>query len=270
MGTGTFFQKLANLGHVVLEIEYTLYPLSTMLDMAHEVKLAIAWLKDNGTLLGVNPERIVLIGGSAGAQLSLLAAYTPDNDKLRPKDVHQDLSVRGVVAYYPPTDFRNLSKIYGSLLNLNETSPWKLDIQLTAIRFMNDSLRIASSIRGSTHQPRLPKSNAGQFVQATDFMFNLIGGKPDENPELFSLLSPAAHVNPNCPPTLLLQDVDDFFEFLPGVRLLYKSLQEAGVPSILVEFPHCEHAFDLILPQISPAAQAATWDVERFLAIMSA
>jgi hypothetical protein len=36
----------------------------------------------------------------------------------------------------------------------------------------------------------------------------------------------------------------------------------------MVEFPHSEHAFDLILPQISPAAQAATYDAERFLGLM--
>jgi hypothetical protein len=35
-----------------------------------------------------------------------------------------------------------------------------------------------------------------------------------------------------------------------------------------VEFPHSEHAFDLIFPQINPASQAALQDVERFLAMM--
>ena len=45
-------------------------------------------------------------------------------------------------------------------------------------------------------------------------------------------------------------------------------LQAAGVPSVLVEFPNSDHAFDLVLPHISPAAQAATYDVERFLALM--
>jgi acetyl esterase/lipase len=97
----------------------------------------------------------------------------------------------------------------------------------------------------------------------------LIGGFPEEIPDRYSLLSPAAHVQAGCPPTLLLQGTDDFFQLLPGVQRLYKSLQAAGVPSILVEFPNCEHAFDLILPQISPAAQAATYDVERFLALMA-
>ncbi len=53
-----------------------------------------------------------------------------------------------------------------------------------------------------------------------------------------------------------------------SVRRLHQLLRTAGVPSVLVEFPNSDHAFDLVLPRISPAAQAATYDVERFLALM--
>ncbi len=45
-------------------------------------------------------------------------------------------------------------------------------------------------------------------------------------------------------------------------------LREAGVPVVWIEFPHTEHGFDLIALQISPVAQAATYDVERFLAML--
>ncbi|MFQ5857008.1 MAG: hypothetical protein ACE5LU_15450 [Anaerolineae bacterium] len=45
----------------------------------------------------------------------------------------------------------------------------------------------------------------------------------------------------------------------------------AGVPVVYHEFPQTEHAFDLVvLPRCSPAAQAALYDVDRFLALMSA
>ncbi len=272
LGTGPFFQRLATLGHVVMDIDYTLFPYCTMVEMAQEVKQAIGWLKSHADVLGVNPQKVVLIGGSAGAHLALLTAYTPDNERLCPPGTLEttDYSVRGVVAYYPPTDFRNLPGDYGTLLDLQERSLWKKDLQATVVRFMNDSLALASSIRGDRKQLRRKRWESELFVNASDFMYRLIGGSPEKDPQLFTLVSPMAHITPHCPPTLILQDTDDFFDFLPGARRLYKNLQEAGVPSILVEFPHCEHAFDLILPQISPAAQAATYDVERFLGIMSA
>ena len=67
---------------------------------------------------------------------------------------------------------------------------------------------------------------------------------------------------------MLLQGADDIFELALGVRRLHARLQEAGVPVVWVEFPHTEHAFDLMVPQISPVAQASTYVVERFLAML--
>ena len=41
-----------------------------------------------------------------------------------------------------------------------------------------------------------------------------------------------------------------------------------GATSIYVEFPDTEHGFDLACPMTSPVAQSATYDTERFLALM--
>ena len=54
-----------------------------------------------------------------------------------------------------------------------------------------------------------------------------------------------------------------------SVSSLHRKLHEVGVPSVYVEFPRTDHAFDLVLPGISPAAQAAMYDVDRFLALMA-
>ena len=41
------------------------------------------------------------------------------------------------------------------------------------------------------------------------------------------------------------------------------------MPAVYLELPMIDHAFDLPLLRVSPPAQAALYDVERFLAIMS-
>ena len=51
--------------------------------------------------------------------------------------------------------------------------------------------------------------------------------------------------------------------------LLHK-LVECGVPAINILYPLTQHAFDLLLPQVSPPAQAALYEVERFLALIAA
>jgi len=81
--------------------------------------------------------------------------------------------------------------------------------------------------------------------------------------------SPIHHVGPHCPPTLLLQGGHDPGGMRPDTLRLHQSLQTAGVKSIYLEYPNTGHGFDLILPRLSPAAQAATHDVERFLALVN-
>ena len=80
--------------------------------------------------------------------------------------------------------------------------------------------------------------------------------------------SPINHAGPHCPPTLLLQGAHDVFGMVADGRRLHRALRQTGVASVYVEFPDTDHAFDLILPKWSPAAQAATYDTERFLALM--
>ena len=95
-----------------------------------------------------------------------------------------------------------------------------------------------------------------------------MGGTPEEIPHLYELGSPKNHVSPECPPTLLIQGEHDFAGMAPDVANLHHSLRRAGVESVFVLLPYTEHCFDLILPKWSPATQAATYDVERFLGLM--
>jgi acetyl esterase/lipase len=78
-------------------------------------------------------------------------------------------------------------------------------------------------------------------------------------------------VGSHCPPTLQVFGDDDFAVDVSHGRRLHKALREAGVPSVYLEVPGAVHAFDQYLGvsrRVAPAAQAATQDVERFLALM--
>ncbi len=254
MATRTFFRRLATQGHSVLDIEYTLWPACDIPAMIAEVKEAVLWLKEHGQEYGVDPERLVIMGGSAGAHLALLAAYTPGHPALPPLSRKGDDSVRGVVAFYPPTDFTALHQPLAQAQSEEETpSPDPLD-------------RLSEAFFGLIF--KLHGNDLDCEVSFRDFIPAIMGGGPDEIPETYQLLSPVHHVSPHCPPTLLLQGTDDIFGLAPAVRRLQRELRGASATSILVEFPHTEHAFDLVLPQVSPLAQAATYDVERFLALL--
>lgn len=84
---------LAARGYGVASIDYRLAPKVHHPAASDDVDRAIRLLKANASQLQLDPTRIVLIGRSAGGQLALLTAYTSD-----------DRSIRGVVAFYPPSD----------------------------------------------------------------------------------------------------------------------------------------------------------------------
>ncbi|MDH4138734.1 MAG: prolyl oligopeptidase family serine peptidase [Anaerolineae bacterium] len=96
----------------------------------------------------------------------------------------------------------------------------------------------------------------------------LLGGHPHDALYAYQLASPITHVHPGCPPTLLIQGDQDLLVPVDATRELYTKLVESGVPAINVVFPWTDHAFDLFLPQISPPAQSALYDVDRFLALL--
>ena len=108
MLTGYFFQSLVEGGHVVLDIAYSLHPEADLPTMVSEVNQAVRWMKENSPNLAISPDRIVLMGGSAGAHLSLLAGYASGQPEFQPPGEPCDTSVRGVVAFYPIVDLREM------------------------------------------------------------------------------------------------------------------------------------------------------------------
>ncbi|WP_273568056.1 alpha/beta hydrolase [Maribacter halichondriae] len=104
-GTRTFFRHLAKQGHVIMDVAYRLFPETDFMGMVHDAKHAIAWMRANAEVYSVNPNRIVIGGGSAGGHIALLAAYTHENWKFMPNDLEGfDTSVQGVVSWYGPSD----------------------------------------------------------------------------------------------------------------------------------------------------------------------
>jgi acetyl esterase/lipase len=67
---------------------------------------------------------------------------------------------------------------------------------------------------------------------------------------------------------LIIHGRQDILAPVKAIRRLHSKLKRAGVPVVMHLFPQTDHAFDLILPKISPSAHTAIFDVERFLAMM--
>lgn len=259
LGTRPFFGHLAAQGHVIMDVAYRLFPETDMMGMVHDVKRAICWMKENAGLYGVNPHRIVVGGGSAGGHLALLAAYTASNPKFTPKELQGiDLSVCAVISLYGTTD-------------------------LEAVYYHTNQHLTTRSIPGR-QKKRVPTKMPGWMVKSLGKDFDrlgfnkgfenagalapLLGGHPDECPETYAVFSPINHVHSDCPPTLLIHGEHDIMAPVKSTRLLQQRLLQVKVPVVMHILPQTDHAFDLVLTKISPAAHNSIYDVEQFIALM--
>jgi acetyl esterase/lipase len=256
MLTRPFFGHLANQGHVIMDVAYSLAPATHLKGMVGDVKRSIAWLKTHADDYAIDPQRVVLMGGSAGGHLALLASYAPRHPELHPPDVNVDASVHAVVAYYAPIDlvasYHFFSACYEDLF---EKESW---LERGVMRLAEELLRRARFL-----------ADGSRIVSMPGMLTGLLGCRPDECPNLYHLSSPINHVGRHCPPTLLLQGAHDPGGMRVDAIRLHRALRGVGVSSVYREYPNTGHGFDLVFPRFSPAAQAATYDVERFLALVN-
>ena len=140
---------LAGRGYVVFDIDYRLAtPTSPSWQQATgDVKCAVGWVKDHAARFGVDPERIGLLGSSAGGHLALLAAYSTSEPALPASCQTSDAEVTAVAALYPVSDVAALYR--------TSTRRWdqSFDIPALVARFVGgtpatvpDRYQIASPI----------------------------------------------------------------------------------------------------------------------------
>ncbi|WP_119067128.1 alpha/beta hydrolase [Aggregatilinea lenta] len=92
----------------------------------------------------------------------------------------------------------------------------------------------------------------------------LLGGLPDEIPDLYASASPVSHVRSGLPPTLLIHGQRDRLVPPAHSELLANHLRAAGVKTVLLRIPWGRHGVDSLLVGLTgPMIQ---YDVDRFLA----
>ncbi|MEV0444192.1 alpha/beta hydrolase [Streptomyces spectabilis] len=198
-------------GWSVFDIDYRLAPGVTQLDQIRDVRCAVRWVRRHAHTYGVDPERLVLAGSSAGGNLALAAAYarapsshapgawraagTKSERHTRSVCAMRDSAVAGVVSLYGPTDMRRL-------------------IERTVLRA----------------DPLMPR---------------LMGGSAAGAPERYRLGSPARLVHRRVPPTLLLHGGADRAVPVAQARDLARRLAAAGARASYVELPWADHCFDV-------------------------
>ena len=102
-----FARRFATAGYVGVASQYRLLPDHAWPAHIHDTKAAIRWTRANAGDLGIDPERIAILGRSAGGHLALLAAGTPDLPELEGDGGNGGVSSRvaAAIGIFPPTTF---------------------------------------------------------------------------------------------------------------------------------------------------------------------
>jgi len=98
---------MAARGWTGINVNYRLSPHATFPEHLIDLKQAIRWIRENHEQYGVDPDFIVVTGGSAGGHLSALLALTANEPEFQPGFEKTDTSVRGCIPFYGIYDFTN-------------------------------------------------------------------------------------------------------------------------------------------------------------------
>lgn len=102
------FRWLADEGIALASISYRFSSETIFPAQIHDCKAAIRWLRAHAADYGYDPERIAVIGESAGATLALLLGVTTGVSELEGElgdHLGQSTAVRAIISYYGASDF---------------------------------------------------------------------------------------------------------------------------------------------------------------------
>ncbi|SMO88115.1 Acetyl esterase/lipase [Chryseobacterium rhizoplanae] len=210
----TTIQKLMTRQYAVISINYTLLSDSIHFPLPLEdTKDAVRWVRKNAEKYNLDTNNIGLFGASAGAHLSLLAAYTPDNTYLgSPELSSYSAKVNYVIDHYGPAD---LNKLFHTRLGT---------IPVGMIGLMS------KKIVGL--QENLVKGISGYDIRKDQ----------DRSIEYLKTLSPVYFVSRGVP-TLIMQGNKDKIVPLSQSKKLHRKLKSAKVQNSLVVIDGGVHGF---------------------------
>jgi acetyl esterase/lipase len=206
----------ARRGFAMAAIDYRLSHCAIFPAQIEDLKTAIRWLRSVADQYGLETEHIGLLGSSAGAHLSALAALS-SRGTFEPRDaIHAGHSsgVQAVVAGYGPTDFLQI-----------------------------DSHRPPAGIVSDDPETLLLPRGMTRSAAPDSFESLLLGAPIEACPERVREANPIEYAAPGAPPFLILHGASDTTVPLNQSELLYDALAAHGNDVTLCVIEGLGHGF---------------------------
>lgn len=244
-------ERYVTAGYTVVAVDYRLAPETKLPAILSDVQDAIAWVRGEGPrLFGIDPERLAVVGHSAGGYLTLLAgaAVTPKPQAL--------------VAFYG----------YGDIIGPWYSTPSAFYRQQPLVSDEDAQALVGASVISESPRPHDatfdPSHDRSRFYlycrQRGCWPEAATGLDPHKDPDAFAPYCPVQQVTSAYPSTLLLHGVQDTdVPYDQSVRMA-RALAHAKIPHRLITIANGEHGFDSRMD--NPEVAAAFNSVLAFLA----
>jgi acetyl esterase/lipase len=108
--------RMAGLGWVCVSIDYSKSPRKSWPAHIIDVKRALAWVRENISDYGGDPDFITVTGGSAGGHLASLIALTANDPRLQPGFEDVDTTVQAAAPFYGVYDLTDAEKMHEMMM----------------------------------------------------------------------------------------------------------------------------------------------------------
>lgn len=199
-----FYYEFLRRGYTVFAVVHGSQPKFTVIEILEDMHRAVRFIRYHAKDYHIDPDRLAILGASAGGHLSLMqgTAGEPGNPFARDPIDRVSSRVQAVAAFFPPTDFLNYGVKGHELINRALQPPFTAAVDY--------------------HE--FDKEKA-LFVPITDEKkLRAIARK----------ISPITHVTSDDPPTLLIHGDKDKLVPLQQSELILARFKEVGVPARLI------------------------------------
>jgi acetyl esterase/lipase len=233
-------------GYTVVAIDHRLAPEHKLETIVTDVEAAYTWLLTEGPgLFNIDPERVAVVGHSAGGYLSLMIGYRVEP---RPK---------ALVAFYGYGDLTGDWAVQPSASYNQGDTITRKDAERALRRSRKSCVPVGSELEGRFDYYVYARQQGAWPLEVS-------GHDPVTEEGWFRAYKPVQNVSPKYPPTMLLHGRADTDVPFSAAEHMAAALEEQGVAYEFVSRAGWNHVFDQMEAD-SPDVQAALRQVLMFL-----
>lgn len=220
-----FYTELLKRGYTVFAVLHGSQPKYTIPEIIADLNRAVRFIRFHAQDYHVDPERIGIVGGSAGGHLSLMQGTAGDKGDPNAGDPVERTSsrVQAVACFFPPTDFMNFGE--------------------TGREHYGDAVGILFRPAFDYHEF---DKQQGRFIRITD---------KEKLRAISRRISPITHVTAESAPTLIIHGDKDRLVPIQQSHLLMAKFKELGVPAKLIVKPGADHGWPGMDKDVSSLAE---------------